>query len=79
MPRKPTEDQSLGDRILASIRNVLQRCEEVGERLDFPGEGGERRFRAWLNSDLLQQGSAEFRISETLRLFSDSQTKNRRV
>jgi len=55
MPRKGTKDQSLGERILASIRNVLERCEEVGEKVGYPGEGGEERFKAWLNSDLLQQ------------------------
>jgi hypothetical protein len=44
----------LGKKILACIRSVLERCEEVGEKIDFPGEGGERRYRAWLNSELLQ-------------------------
>ncbi len=33
----------------------MDRCKEVGERVGYPGEGGERRFRGWLNSDLLQQ------------------------
>jgi hypothetical protein len=47
--------QSLGSKILASIASILQRCREVGERVGYPGEGGERRFRGWLNSDLLQQ------------------------
>ncbi len=46
--------QRLGKKILACIQSVLERCEEVGERIDFPGEGGERRYRAWLNSELLQ-------------------------
>src|SRR5208282_2549711 len=36
------------------IRSVLQRCEEVGEKVDFPGEGGERRFRKWIASELLE-------------------------
>src|SRR5947209_9645328 len=53
---KPPESTipTLGHRILAAIRNVLQRCDEVGEKVGYPGEGGERRFRAWINSDLLQ-------------------------
>ena len=50
---KKTERQ-LGAKILSCISRVLRRCEEVGERIGYPGEGGERRFRAWLNSDLLQ-------------------------
>ena len=44
----------LGNKILSCMRSVLERCKEVGERIDFPGEGGERRYRAWLNSELLQ-------------------------
>jgi hypothetical protein len=44
----------LGNKILACMRSVLERCEQAGERIDFPGEGGERRYRAWLNSELLQ-------------------------
>jgi Eco57I restriction-modification methylase/N-6 DNA Methylase len=55
LSRNRSEAQPLGSRILTAIRNVLQRCEEVGEKVGYPGEGGERRFRAWLNSDLLQQ------------------------
>jgi len=55
LPQRPKNDQSLGSKILASIRNVLQLCEDVGEKVGYPGEGGERRFRGWLNSDLLQQ------------------------
>ena len=48
------ETSSLGKKIIAAIRRVLQRCEEVGERIDFPGEGGERRFRSWIASELLE-------------------------
>jgi hypothetical protein len=43
-----------GQKILAAIHKVLQRCEDIGEKVGYPGEGGERRFRAWLSSDLLQ-------------------------
>jgi len=46
--------QSIGKKILSCIQSILERCEEVGEKLDFPGEGGERRYRGWLNSELLQ-------------------------
>src|SRR2546422_3120511 len=49
----PNVPERLGRKILASIRSILDRCEEVGEKIDYPGEGGERRFRAWLNSELL--------------------------
>lgn len=48
------QNTELGKKIIAAIGRVLRRCEEVGERLDFPGEGGERRFRAWLASELLE-------------------------
>lgn len=46
--------QEIGAKTLAAIHAVMRRCEEVGERLDFPGEGGERRFRSWLATDVLQ-------------------------
>ncbi len=48
------ENFPLGEKIIGTIRSVLQRCEEVGEKVDFPGEGGERRFRKWIASDLLE-------------------------
>ena len=50
-------ENSLGKKILAAIRRVLHRCDEVGERIDFPGEGGERRFRSWIASELLEECS----------------------
>jgi len=37
--------EPLGKKIIATIRSVLGRCEEVGEKVGYPGEGGERRFR----------------------------------
>jgi len=56
MPQRQRQkgEQQLGGKILSCISSVLRRCEEVGERIGYPGEGGERRFRSWLNSDLLQ-------------------------
>lgn len=48
------ENSPLGKKIIATIRSVLQRCEEVGEKVGFPGEGGERRFRNWIASELLE-------------------------
>jgi hypothetical protein len=51
---KSQQREGFGAKTLAGIRSVLRRCEEVGERLDFPGEGGERRFRSWLATDVLQ-------------------------
>jgi hypothetical protein len=44
----------LGKKIIAAIRRVLERCDEVGEKVGFPGEGGERRFRKWIASELLE-------------------------
>ena len=45
---------SLGKKIISTIRSVLQRCDEIGEKVGYPGEGGERRFRKWIASDLLE-------------------------
>ena len=45
--------QLSGQAILDCLRGILERCEQASERLDFPGEGGERPFRGWLVSDLL--------------------------
>lgn len=54
MAHTPDADKhALGKKILATIRRILQRSDEVGERIGYPGEGGERRFRAWLGTDLL--------------------------
>jgi len=47
------DSHELGKKIIATIRSVLQRCDEVGEKVAFPGEGGERPFRKWIASDLL--------------------------
>ena len=49
----PNGSQRTGKKILSCIQSILDRCEEVGERVDYPGEGGERGYRAWLNSELL--------------------------
>lgn len=48
------ENSALGKKIIATIRSILHRCEEIGEKVGFPGEGGERRFRKWIASDLLE-------------------------
>lgn len=42
-----------GESIHSCLRGILARCVKAGVRLDFPGEGGERRFRSWLVSDLV--------------------------
>lgn len=47
------DKHALGKKILATIRSILQRCDEIGEKIGYPGEGGERRFRAWLGAELL--------------------------
>ncbi|MGD0899336.1 MAG: hypothetical protein ABR915_15980 [Thermoguttaceae bacterium] len=49
----PDDAASLGHAILGALSTILRRCEESGVRLGYPGEGGERQFRAWLVSDLL--------------------------
>ena len=48
------EDGSLGKRITQALRQVLRRCEEAGEKIVFKGEGGERPFRKWLATDVLE-------------------------
>src|ERR1019366_9320056 len=52
--RKVRQEEHFGAKTLAAVKAVLRRCEEVAGRVDFPGEGGERRFRAWLNTEVLQ-------------------------
>jgi hypothetical protein len=42
-----------GKALLAALKTVLKRGDEAGVHLGYPGEGGERPFRAWLVSDLL--------------------------
>jgi hypothetical protein len=49
MPEAP-----IGKKIISTIKRVLQRCDEVGEKVGYPGEGGERRFRKWIASELLE-------------------------
>ena len=39
--------------MIERLREILRRCEAVGEQVSFPGEGGERRFRLWLATDFL--------------------------
>lgn len=50
----PPNSHPLGKKILSCIHTILQRCEEVGEKVGYPGEGGERRFRQWIASELLE-------------------------
>lgn len=44
-----------GQTILATVTAILERYERGKAKLAYPGEGGERRFRGWLVSDLLDQ------------------------
>jgi hypothetical protein len=53
MARQADKNQT-GKQILSAIGDVLQYCTDVGARVDYPGEGGERRFRSWLSAELLQ-------------------------
>jgi len=47
------KESNQGKAVVASLLKILKRCEESGIRLGYPGEGGERPFRAWLVTDLL--------------------------
>lgn len=44
-----------GQTIIDVVTAILERYEKGKEKLAYPGEGGERRFRGWLVSDLLGQ------------------------
>jgi hypothetical protein len=48
-----SDETPFGQSILDALRAILRRCEEAAAHVGFPGEGGERQFRAWLVSDLL--------------------------
>lgn len=49
MPRK--SEQTPGTDLIERLREILRRCEATGEQVNFPGEGGERRFRLWLATE----------------------------
>ena len=53
MPERSGAATPQGQAVLKTLHEVLKRCEKTGARLAYPGEGGERRFRGWLVSDLL--------------------------
>ncbi|HVG29320.1 MAG TPA: N-6 DNA methylase [Pyrinomonadaceae bacterium] len=53
MPKRDGATTSQGQAVLETLHDILERCEKAGARLAYPGEGGERRFRGWLVSDLL--------------------------
>lgn len=53
MPKRSGAANLPGQAMLKTLHEILERCEETGARLAYPGEGGERRFRGWLVSDLL--------------------------
>jgi len=53
MPKRSGAATSQGHAVLKTLHEILERCEKTGARLAYPGEGGERRFRGWLVSDLL--------------------------
>ena len=42
-----------GADLIERLREILRRCEATGEQINFPGEGGERRFRLWLATEFL--------------------------
>ena len=41
----------LGADLIARLHEILRRCEATGDQINFPGEGGERRFRLWLATE----------------------------
>ena len=49
MPGRP--EQIPGADLIERLQEILRRCEATGEQVNFPGEGGERRFRLWLATD----------------------------
>jgi hypothetical protein len=53
--RLETSEKPTGAAIIDCLRTILKRCKEAGMRLDYPGEGGERPFRHWLATDLLEK------------------------
>ncbi|MGB3863378.1 MAG: hypothetical protein WBF32_08590 [Candidatus Aminicenantaceae bacterium] len=51
-----TEQNSIdGEKILKTLKSLLERCEKSGLKIGYPGEGGERPFRHWLAVDLLEK------------------------
>ena len=52
--RKGGGGSRAGNDIMEALRAILDRCREAGARLAYPGEGGERSFRHWLATDLLE-------------------------
>jgi hypothetical protein len=44
-----------GEQIRKCITNILDRCADFESMNRFPGEGGERRFRMWLATDLITE------------------------
>ena len=42
-----------GTDLIERLQEILRRCEATGEQVNFPGEGGERRFRLWLATEFL--------------------------
>jgi hypothetical protein len=53
MSSRKRESTTLGEALIDALKVILERCGETGVRLGYPGEGGERPFRAWLVSDFL--------------------------
>jgi hypothetical protein len=56
----PKKNDRLGEKtqgqiILDTVTSILERYKKGKAQLAYPGEGGERRFRGWLVSDLLGQ------------------------
>jgi len=44
-----TEQNSINrEKILETLKSLLERCERAGVKIGYPGEGGERPFRHWL-------------------------------
>ena len=53
MTQKPA--QAPGQDLIKRLREILHRCEATGQQINFPGEGGERRFRLWLANEFFSE------------------------
>jgi len=43
----------LGEAVLSRLKDILRLSDEASSRLNYPGEGGERSFRGWLQNMML--------------------------
>jgi hypothetical protein len=51
IPMTSRPEHNPGTDLIERLREILRRCEATGKQVNFPGEGGERRFRLWLATE----------------------------